>query len=831
VDNIFPAYAEEGLVSSNMQKLIYYAATSPEKWDRIGEYLASRVGRDLNRTYPRYGFVKIGMEAMDQLLMTCASQHLNLYVESYLKTVQKLLECTEPEMQIRASESFLQFAQKEEDVPAYHRRYDFFISKFSQMCHYETNDPVVTTQIRVSGLQGIGGVVRKIESEDLAENIWSPIHMDKIIPSLLYNIQIGDYKVGGGRSQTPDLANLSEHDTKSALQIAEDTFRKLMGRAGFLAIKAVMRPILQHLDIHKMWNPPDFAEHTFQMVMFSIQQQVNYIIIEMLMQHLDKRAEDTKVRVGIATVLSRIFSSRAVDASVGPSVLETINALLTHLRTSVEQANVRRESDPDAQRYHEALLTALGEYSSSLPNFQMIEIMMFILGKAPQSLTESQMDQQSALDSELQHMLLKALLTVAEKFVPVQFSTTFSLTFLEPLLAKLHSQDPDAKMLVLRIFQTLIDRKGNLDKLECPSVEPRADLVAQKPNFNKQDNAFFVKHGEKIYREMISVLKSEPVSVEFLEQYHTTTSLLLLECNSDENIRYQMDMIHEIQELAFNKNSLRLSNANKFALHSTCISQLSMLSFVVRLPDIFEYKDRLVSMRRSLVPHLLPPLEEEYSPDIDPVENLEQSLIDLEPVKAALKDCGRYSDKTGVAGARSSLQSSRANSPRHSPRNSWMESVHSVQRRPSSVSVSSVTVDVDSCASSPGIIRRPPAVEVGFAEMKRALAEPSVKDRELEEAAKRQLHDKFLTATFSELCSLTLSSKPPESLYQCIAEIYERQAHTGINSSAYSLGGEANSQSSRKSSLSVDTTDLMSPVKPILKKPLYEEYFPELFMY
>ena len=47
-----------------------------------------------------------------------------------------------------------------------------------------------------------------------------------------------------------------------------------------------------------------------------------------------------QVRVGIATVLSRIFSSRAVDASVGPSVLETINALLTHLRTSVEKVGL-----------------------------------------------------------------------------------------------------------------------------------------------------------------------------------------------------------------------------------------------------------------------------------------------------------------------------------------------------------------------------------------------------------------------------------------------------------------------------------------------------------
>jgi hypothetical protein len=39
-----------------------------------------------------------------------------------------------------------------------------------------------------------------------------------------------------------------------------------------------------------------------------------------------------QVKCGIATVLSGIFTSGAIDASVGPSVLETINALLTHLR-------------------------------------------------------------------------------------------------------------------------------------------------------------------------------------------------------------------------------------------------------------------------------------------------------------------------------------------------------------------------------------------------------------------------------------------------------------------------------------------------------------------
>lgn len=52
-----------------------------------------------------FSFVVIAMEAMDQLLLACHAQTLNLFVESFLKMVQKLLESTEPELQILATQS------------------------------------------------------------------------------------------------------------------------------------------------------------------------------------------------------------------------------------------------------------------------------------------------------------------------------------------------------------------------------------------------------------------------------------------------------------------------------------------------------------------------------------------------------------------------------------------------------------------------------------------------------------------------------------------------------------------------------------------------------
>lgn len=55
--------------------------------------------------YNVHSFVIIAMEAMDQLLLACHAQTLNLFVESFLKMVQKLLESPEPQLKILATQS------------------------------------------------------------------------------------------------------------------------------------------------------------------------------------------------------------------------------------------------------------------------------------------------------------------------------------------------------------------------------------------------------------------------------------------------------------------------------------------------------------------------------------------------------------------------------------------------------------------------------------------------------------------------------------------------------------------------------------------------------
>ena len=69
--------------------------------------------------------------------------------------------------------------------------YDFFIARFSQMCHSDNSSPGVRDSLRIAGLRGIHGVVRKSVNEDLADNIWESKHMNLIIPSLLFNLGTG----------------------------------------------------------------------------------------------------------------------------------------------------------------------------------------------------------------------------------------------------------------------------------------------------------------------------------------------------------------------------------------------------------------------------------------------------------------------------------------------------------------------------------------------------------------------------------------------------------------------------------------------------------------
>ncbi len=756
---------------------MYFAMTSPEKLDRIGEYLAYRISRDVNRG--RKEFVFIGVDAMDHVMSACHVRTLNLFVESFLNTIQKLLESPDPDLQILASASFLRFSKIEEETPSYHRSYDFFISRFATMCMSSHSDVEgVRKRLRISGLEGLLGVIRKTVNEELAENIWEAKHMDKIVASLLFNLSISDtgtsLEAPGadpvGRA-TPDP--LGSGRAATASDKADQILRELVNSASSISdIKAILGPVLRHMDDHRVWvQNPSAAVYTFNAIMFSIQADLAYVVIEQILSHLENMPT-VGGKSMVADVLARIIGIGVGDSTVGPAVLEIINALLKHLEKSVALGRKYEEPGSRAmQCYQSALLRALGEYTSKMPDFQKTENMTFILSKIP-------MDHSSktgaVVDTDVQHIFMKALFSVAEKHTSTLFSSTFSTSLLHSLLRLLQASDSDVRLLVVQTFQILVDRHGNLEKLSVPTTSPGSlglNGFLLKPT--RADQLFVQKSVFKVYAGFKTVLMEQSNSKEFLEAIFATVALLSVETSGvDESALFLLDLVDAMQTIAVKE--MALSTENRFALHAVAVALLALLAIMVNVPEIDSYVESIIGARQLKAPHMLPPLHEEYNPGLDPNTPDEDVIIVADTVKEALKNAGR--DVQGMDSL-PRLRSS-SNGAKTSPRNSWLPheprpmltSSASVSRRPSTVSsISGSQIDaLDSCSSSPQPTRRIYSDEVSAKALKNALSEERRKLRP----------DVFIDGDLEDICSLL--NKPGPALDEHLAVLFETLTPSGV---------------------------------------------------
>ncbi|KAJ0171601.1 hypothetical protein K1T71_013151 [Dendrolimus kikuchii] len=780
VDNIFPASPQDGLVKSNMEKLTFYSLSSPEKLDRIGEYLFQKASRDIYRR--RHGFVIIAMEAMDQLLLACHSQTLNLFVESFLKMVQKLLESTDPQLQILATQSFVRFANIEEDTPSYHRRYDFFVSKFSAMCHSNHGDKNTRDKIRLAGIQGLQGVIRKTVSDDLVENIWEAQHMDKIVPSLLYNMQ---------SAEKYETLSCMESDGRDGVEeqpprLAEACLRELVGRASFGHIRSVLRPVLTHFDRHDLWIPTDFAVHTFKIIMFSIQAGAG-------------RGRG-RVRAARATVLSNIVAIAAGE-SVGPSVLEIINNLLTNLRTSVARDS---EKETDEKLYQEALINALGEFADHLPDYQKIDIMMFIVNKIPSG-ARGGAGKATRADAMLQGILLKSLLKVGTTYKTTELSKAFPAAFLEALLRLSSASEPSTRVLLQRILHTLLDRRGNAPHLATPTVD-YAELGLTVEKCSRQDLIFISKHGYAIFSSLYDGLQLESNTVENIEAIYTTLALLVIELGSEETVCDVMQLILAIQQSGISNPVISVSQ--QCQLQAVSLSLATLLPHVMMLPRVADYLNKIVEARREEAIHLLPPVLEDY-PHLSPTKmpsKLPFLMIDQMALAECLKACG--------------IESSRLQSPSpYTPgggislahRHSWVEA-GATQGRDSLADITAgPTTEMDSANSSPGVQRHPMQNEsVSLEALRRAANGPSEMERRDAERRKATLNNAFRTAPFGHLVDLT---QPKYEVKDKLEELFN------------SISEEPLLPVSGSCSPGTQTKSYQQNVPP------YTKYFPELFLY
>ena len=656
VDNIFPPDPRSGLVKANMDKLIFYALSSPEKLDRIGDYLARKLSRHVDRR--RHAFVVIAMEALDQLLLACHAPNLNLFVESFLRIVQKLLESTETDLQVLGTASFVKFANIEEDTPSYHRRYDFFVSKFSSMCWNSSDNEKEQVKVRMAGLRGLQGVVRKTVSDDLQVNIWDKSHMGKIIPSLLFNMEAGQNK---SNQATEHATNENGGPKEDPSALAESCLRELISKASFGNIKAVVNPALTHMDTSALWDCNDFAVKVFKIVMFSLQNQYSYVAIQMLLNHLDTHTKESpRIKSGIVRVLATAVSI-ASRSSIGPAVLEVFNTLLRHLRLSVDarlDAKENKDSDAadDEREYEESLVNTVGVFAQVLPDFQKTDIMMFILAKFPLPSMEAQSsnssertrreshplnDPLSVGNSVLQKMLLGCLQKVAQSFNASSMASTFSPSFLETLLKATITRDPTVRNLAQEIFYTLIDRHGNHTKLGVGGVLKSGqdiDLTVEKAS--KHDLFFFKKHRDEIFWYLYESASDKSNSVENYVSIYLTLAVLATELSEIEVLSCLVQFTFGLQNMA-TREELHLPNSSRCALHSVTGAFLHLAAELSRLHELKSVVTRVTQLRQKEASYLMPenalrqPVTSPHCNDLP-----KHLLFDFDHVCDALKKAG-----------------------------------------------------------------------------------------------------------------------------------------------------------------------------------------------
>uniref|UniRef100_A0A8R1XLQ4 Uncharacterized protein n=1 Tax=Onchocerca volvulus TaxID=6282 RepID=A0A8R1XLQ4_ONCVO len=657
VDAIYPSSLTEGLINSNMQKLTFYAISRPEKLDKIGEYIVSRLSRDLY--HQKYNQVKISVEAMDQLLQSCHDlSSLNKFIEHFLKMLQKLLETNHFQMEKMAIDSFVNFANIEENTPAYHREYDFFISKFASMCHASNSE--TSKDARYAGLRGLRGVLWKSTTDPLQTSIWERQYMDKIIPSILFNLQEEDSdeskEKNNKRFSVIDQPYVMDGVADSPRALADQFIRELMAKAPF-GLVSVLDPVLKHCDLHMKWKPPPiFAVYTFRAIMYSVKDPS--FVIQALITHLENMStSNASVRIGIATVLSSIVS--IANTSIGPSLIGIFNSLLKHLRRSVEFQQTEECPSVDQEKiYQESLINTMGDYAYTLPDYQKVEIMLFIsanipnLGKDSQSLKPS--------DTFLQHVLVKTLLKVATKYRTGFMSTIFGNNFPNTLLRLALTTDPVVRLDTQYIFHTLLDRHDNLPVLRhLPYVNDVTDLQLTFEKCSRSDEMImrnYAPHLLNALHKYVWMIPEDETQGEHMDAILCTMALLCIEIGFDEMLIQLFRLSFALQSMAL-ESSFHFNGAKRIAIHNLVAKYLNFSSQLMAIPSLCHHVQQVVK-QRALRGHpslnLLPESQsDKKSPKKAPLaccDDEEQAALCLEEDATILFDINDVSEMLKATG-------------------------------------------------------------------------------------------------------------------------------------------------------------------------------------
>ncbi|KAH9489796.1 membrane anchoring protein efr3a [Bulinus truncatus] len=462
----------------------------------------------------------------------------------------------------------------------------------------------------------------------------------------------------------------------------------------------------------------------------------------MLLAHVDKHAKsDPRIKTCIVTVLYEAVLISAGN-STGPSVLEVFNNLLRHLRISIDRKSSDEHQRNEEIKFEEVVVNTIGEFANNLPDYQKIEIMMFIMGKFPQFTNEEEIGK---MDKQLSVNLLRTLLKVATKYKTVSLSQAFPPEFLHPLLRISLIEDPGMRIIVQEILHTLLDRHGNSFKLKCITLpEDISTLHLTIKNNDRHDLLFMKKSGMQLYWHILENLQLESNKVDNFEAIYCTMCLLGIEVGQDEVIIELVRLALDIQQMALSNS---LPKTHICAIHSLVVAFLNILGQVTQVTALSIHALRVAENRENEAPYLLPDFAFNRKNRPQSWSDLEES--DLYPKDSEIKEsCLFHQERLAECLRSAGLDVTRLNTP-FSARPNLAYGVGSGEGGTSVSDVGSINIDFENTDGSPRIPKK--SEEITVESLKKMLAEDSSVGKAEEERHRKEVVNMFRSAPFEEI--------------------------------------------------------------------------------